>query len=72
MSISLIEAITIDEMLKGQEAQIVSLSAENERLREAVAEHIAYADLQDQDQINRGFTVVTYLRAALQPKDGNQ
>lgn len=72
MSISLIEAITIDEMLKGQEAQIVSLSAENERLREAVAEHIAYADLQDQDQINRGFTDVTNLRAALQPKDGNQ
>ena len=37
-----------------------------------VDEHIAYADLQDQDQINRGFTDVTNLRAALQPKDGNQ
>ena len=34
MSISVIEAITIDEMLKGQEAQIASLTEENERLRE--------------------------------------
>ncbi len=34
--ITVIEAITIDEMLKKQEAQIATLTADNERLRETV------------------------------------
>jgi hypothetical protein len=46
------------------------LQIEIERLRKAIEDHIDYADWQYQDQINRGYTDVTNLRAALQPKEG--
>jgi len=48
---------------------IASQAAQIERLREAIEDHIDYADWQYQDQINRGYTNVTKLRAALQPKE---
>lgn len=73
MSISLIQAITLDEILKKQEVQIASLTAENERLRALLKRWSNYDDL---DRIMGGVEAYEKLSAdtgnALQPKEGNQ
>lgn len=84
MSISLIQAITLDEILKKQDAQIATLTAENERLRSAIQNWLAAID-EYREFLKKGRDVnsaagVQYaialdfreadLRAALQPKEG--
>jgi len=67
-----IEELTFTAFLAGRERGREESAAQIERLREAIEDHIDYADWQYQDQINRGYTNVNKLRAALQPKEGDQ
>lgn len=76
MSISIIQAITIDEMLKKQEAQIASLTEENEQLRRHIQNMLAILDTAYAlpDNYKQGLEELRQIgsaRATLQPKEGN-
>ena len=49
--------------------QIASLTAENERLHQAIVDHIEGHDWSWVDPVSRGYPDVDDLRAALQPKE---
>lgn len=79
MSISLIQAITLDEILKKQEAQIATLTAENERLRNDLRDWAECSSIKvtmegprlmgwNSSALNR--CLAKYEAAALQPKEG--
>ena len=49
--------------------EIASLTGENERLRQAIVDHIEGHDWSWVDPVSRGYPDVDDLRAALQPKE---
>jgi hypothetical protein len=54
------------------QAIIASQAAQIDRMRKAIADHIEAHDWSAVDAINRGYPDVDDLRAALQPKEGEQ